>query len=685
MPGNDDLTSLTPPPGAERAAGSPPSDPDPSTIDTILPREDPAARTSAELSAALTTSVPSSFDHYEVIRPLGRGGMGEVFLATDSRTTEPIALKAMKRDLVDEPEFRKLFLKEAFDMRQMSHPNIMRVLDICDRASQPYYTMPFQEGGSLATKAKPGVGVSLQRLLPVAIQVTEALEYAHDKKGMIHRDIKPENILLDSQGNAVVCDFGLVRSLLNQTILPPGSKRLLGWTVGTPGYMAPEVVSGNAGDTRVDIYSFGAMLYDMVSGRRPYVGASTEEVLAKIKLGPPPSIREVNPNVPADWGMIIEGCMARELSARYAHMSDVKADLKRIQKGESPLGPFQRAQRAGVVTPGTPADAPRTPASPARGPGPAPRPTAKPASGAGRAIAITASVALLLCAGGFGAYKFATRTPDTSPNKGPGPTATGTVHPDPTVPPDAELVRQLRAAIGDQDETRLKQLAEEINARKSITADVIQDAGIPTAAAQIGDVRILRAVLETRVVGSLWKDALGRTAIHVAASGNTPDHAELLEYLATKLNIALDSRDENDRTPLHYAAGADALPTIAAILKLAAATNPVSTPAILEARDDGRRTPLIEAAAKRNAGALQALITAGADINAADENGRTALHLATLANDIKCVELLLRSGANPAATDNNGKTARDLAAAAFLDNIVELLDRPVPPADRTGK
>jgi serine/threonine protein kinase len=274
-------------------------------------------------------------DRYEILRKIGEGGMGVVLLATDTKTGQQVAVKTVKPEYVGNPRAQHRFATEAKHMQRMNHPHVLRVMEVCERPNGTYYVMPFISAGSLAEKITPGTPLEPRLVLKIGRQIADALRYAHDEAGVIHRDIKPENVLLDASENAYLSDFGLVRTVFNDT-LPDNHQ--VSWTVGTRPYMAPEIVAGKAGDTRADIYSFGAMLYEMATGRPPYLGESAEEVMTKIKLGPPPKVLEVNPHCPPELASVIEAAMGRELRDRYAHMADVLADLERAEHGIKPLG-----------------------------------------------------------------------------------------------------------------------------------------------------------------------------------------------------------------------------------------------------------------------------------------------------------------------------------------------------------
>ena len=177
-------------------------------------------------------------------------------------------------------------------------------------------------------------------ILELAVPVAEGLDFAH-RRGIIHRDLKPANLLLGADGKVCLADFGLARSLFNDTLVDVESPQ---WE-GTAPYMSPAVAAGEAEDTRCDIYAYGALLYEMLTGRPPYQGERTKEILAQIHAGPPPPIASLNPKADRDLGAIAEGAMARELRQRYAEMRDVLDDLRRVRQGRKPMGPHGAARR----------------------------------------------------------------------------------------------------------------------------------------------------------------------------------------------------------------------------------------------------------------------------------------------------------------------------------------------------
>jgi len=308
----------------------------------------------AELIAQRMLQPPSrpgllaALDHYEILRVLGGGGMGIVLLARDVKSSRDVAIKLVKSDLVNNQNVAHRFMKEAGHLKRLQHTNIVPVLELSDRAEGPYFVMPYFDKGSLANRIKPGQPMDTGAILDIATKVADGLAVAH-RSGIIHRDLKPANILLGENGQVCIADFGLARTMFNDTIVDAASRHL----EGTAPYMSPAVAAGNAEDTRCDIYSFGALLYEMLTGQPPYQGRGTKEILDQILAGPPKSIASLNPNADRGLVLVAETAMARELRDRYAEMPDALQDLRRIKQGEHPAGQGEgkRRWRMAIVLP----------------------------------------------------------------------------------------------------------------------------------------------------------------------------------------------------------------------------------------------------------------------------------------------------------------------------------------------
>ncbi|MGA3179424.1 MAG: protein kinase [Verrucomicrobiota bacterium] len=294
----------------------------------------------AELMAQQMLAPPArpgllaTLNQYEIQRVLGGGGMGIVLLARDTRTGRSVAIKLVRPELVADPRVLHRFVKEAGHLQKLKHPGVIPVLEISDRAAGPYFVMPYFERGSLAACIRPGQPLDPVFILDIALPIAAGLQFAH-RRGIIHRDLKPANILRAGENQACLADFGLARSLFNDSIVEAERPQC----EGTAPYMSPGVAAGNAEDTRCDIYAFGALLYEMLTGEPPYSGRTLQEIRRQILAAPPKPIQQRNPRADEGLRAVAEGAMARELRDRYADMTDVLADLQRLKEGKPPVGP----------------------------------------------------------------------------------------------------------------------------------------------------------------------------------------------------------------------------------------------------------------------------------------------------------------------------------------------------------
>src|SRR5437762_2944110 len=253
---------------------------------------------------------------YTLERELGRGGIATVFLAQDLKPGRPVALKVLHPELAASlgPD---RFLREIKLAARLQHPHILTVLDSGEAGGRLWFTMPFVEGESLRDRLRRERQLSLEAALQIAREAARALDYAH-QHGIVHRDIKPENILLTRDGSTLVADFGIARALESDEKLTQ-----TGMVIGTPAYMSPEQASGDkAIDARTDIYSLGAVLYEMLAGEAPYTGPTAQAVIAKRLMDPVPSVRRVRPNVPEGVDQAIQRSLAPVAADRYASAGD---------------------------------------------------------------------------------------------------------------------------------------------------------------------------------------------------------------------------------------------------------------------------------------------------------------------------------------------------------------------------
>lgn len=286
---------------------------------------------------------------YHVIKLLGSGGMGEVYQAWDEELGVAVALKVIRPETIADPEraaaLHRRFKRELLLARQVTHKNVVRIHDLGEIEGIKYITMPYIAGDDLATILRREGRLPVPRALAIARQVAGGLAAAHEA-GVVHRDLKPPNIMIDPDGNAVIMDFGIARSV------DTGSSTVAGMVVGTLAYMAPEQARGEEVDQRADIYAFGLILYDMLVGRRQTAGSSSAlaELVARMQQAPPP-IRSVDPGIPEPVERIVSRCLETDRENRYPSMAELIRDLDELDpEGHRirPLSPeeVKRARRA---------------------------------------------------------------------------------------------------------------------------------------------------------------------------------------------------------------------------------------------------------------------------------------------------------------------------------------------------
>jgi serine/threonine protein kinase/tetratricopeptide (TPR) repeat protein len=270
---------------------------------------------------------------YRVLEKIGRGGMGEVFLAEDTSLHRRVALKFLPPELQQDAEAHKRFIREARSAAALDHPYICHINEVAEAEGQDFIVMEYVDGQAL--RAKIGQGpVALEETLRIAIEVVEALEAAHGK-GIVHRDIKPENIMLTRTGHAKVMDFGLAKQMDAPAEVAIGGPTMTlltseGTTVGTLDYMSPEQLRGQQADGRSDIWALGVTLYEMASAARPFQGRSGFEVSSAILNKPP---LPLPPGVPAELGAVIARCLEKEPAKRYQTVQDLRTALEAVRTG----------------------------------------------------------------------------------------------------------------------------------------------------------------------------------------------------------------------------------------------------------------------------------------------------------------------------------------------------------------
>jgi eukaryotic-like serine/threonine-protein kinase len=284
--------------------------------------------------------VGQTISHYRVLSRLGSGGMGVVYEAQDTTLGRQVALKFLPEDLARNQAAMDRFLLEARSASALNHPNICTIHAVENEADQSFIVMELLEGDSLETKLLAGP-LPLERLLEFGIQLADALDAAHSK-GIVHRDIKPGNIFVTQRGQVKILDFGLAKliprgeyameTVVTQAGAAPAHLTSPGSTVGTIAYMSPEQARGEELDARTDIFSLGAVLYQMATGRLPFEGKTSAIIFQAILDRDPLPALQLNPNLPAKLQEIIDKALEKDRDLRYQSAADLRSDLKRLKR-----------------------------------------------------------------------------------------------------------------------------------------------------------------------------------------------------------------------------------------------------------------------------------------------------------------------------------------------------------------
>src|ERR1700674_10607 len=278
--------------------------------------------------------IDHTFSHYHIIEKLGHGGMGEVYLAEDKQLGRKVAIKFLPREVATDERAKQRLLREAKTAATLDHPNICAIYEVGQEGDQSFIVLQYIEGETLASRLKRHLP-DLREALAIAAQVADALNEAH-ARGIIHRDIKPENIMLTTRNQVKVLDFGLAKVLRDSSIIEADTASMLsipGMGRGTVPYMSPEKVRGGALDCRSDIFSFGTVLYELLSGRRPFEAKSSAEVISAILTAePPPISRSSLGHSGSAEEELIRKCLEKDAALRYQTMGDLIPDLQQIRR-----------------------------------------------------------------------------------------------------------------------------------------------------------------------------------------------------------------------------------------------------------------------------------------------------------------------------------------------------------------
>jgi hypothetical protein len=270
-------------------------------------------------------------DRYDVVRPLGSGGMGEVYLASDRVLGRDVALKVLRKQYAGDEEFAERFKREAMSAASLSHPNIVQVYDRGKtEEGSSYIAMEYVPGGTLKERILREGPIEAADAAGIGAQVAEALGAAHDR-GMVHRDIKPQNVLLTARGTAKVADFGIARAGSSATISRTGS------VMGTAGYMSPEQALGKPATPKSDLYSLGVVLYEALTGELPYTADNPIAVSMKHVNEPLRPPVELNPRIPEGMNALVTKLLAKDPEDRYEDVDELADDLWRVNRGLEPV------------------------------------------------------------------------------------------------------------------------------------------------------------------------------------------------------------------------------------------------------------------------------------------------------------------------------------------------------------
>ncbi len=290
------------------------------------------------LQDSLTSPEKMIASKYKILEEIGRGGMGVVYKAKDTKLKRNVALKFLPGELTQNKEAKTRFIREAQAAAALDHPNICTVYEVDESEGKTFISMSYIEGQSLKDKLKNGP-LEIDEAKNIVIQIAEGLKEAHEKS-IVHRDIKPANIMLTKKNTAKIMDFGSAKLKTGEDLTKTST------LIGTVAYMSPEQARGEEVDHRTDIWSLGAMFYEMLTGERPFKKDQEHALIYEILNEDPPPVTSLRPDIPNHIEKVVEKVLSKKLSSRYQNVDDLIQDLK-----QSPVIPFPKAEKSIVVLP----------------------------------------------------------------------------------------------------------------------------------------------------------------------------------------------------------------------------------------------------------------------------------------------------------------------------------------------